>query len=165
MKEFRNGQEAHRVIYLAKPGGDQRSSKTDAHADLIMAMLDEHGDITLAEIQSTLLGKACPSGSAPSGGSLILAASRANKDRHAIEQDRPDILSQRRAWSDGQLDLEPEHPVFVDETKISTNMTRSHGRCAKGERLRMDFPRGHCKTNAPTTSGPADMIQHDRKTL
>jgi len=25
-------------------------------------------------------------------------------------------------------------------------MTRSHGRCAKGERLRMGFPHGHCKT-------------------
>jgi transposase len=37
-----------------KPGGDQRSSKTDAHAELIMAMLDENGDITLAEIQSSL---------------------------------------------------------------------------------------------------------------
>lgn len=37
-----------------KPGGDQRSSKTDAHADLIMAMLEEEGDITLAEIQSGL---------------------------------------------------------------------------------------------------------------
>lgn len=34
-----------------KPGGDQRSSKTDAHAELIMAMLAENGDITLAEIQ------------------------------------------------------------------------------------------------------------------
>jgi transposase len=34
-----------------KPGGDQRSSKTDAHAEQIMAMLEEQGDITLAEIQ------------------------------------------------------------------------------------------------------------------
>jgi transposase len=28
----------------------------------------------------------------------------------------------------------------------ATNMTRSHGRCAKGERLRMGFPHGHRKT-------------------
>ena len=40
-----------------KPGGDQRSSKTDTHADLIMAMLDEDRDITLAEIQSGLAGQ------------------------------------------------------------------------------------------------------------
>ncbi|MBB4860963.1 transposase [Novosphingobium chloroacetimidivorans] len=37
-----------------KPGGDQRSSKTDAHAELILAMLEENGDITLAEIRTGL---------------------------------------------------------------------------------------------------------------
>jgi transposase len=37
-----------------KPGGDQRSSKTDKHAGLIMSMLGKDGDITLAEIQSGL---------------------------------------------------------------------------------------------------------------
>jgi transposase len=36
--------------------------------------------------------------------------------------------------------------VFIDETWTATNMTRSHGRCAKGERLRMGFPHGHRKT-------------------
>ena len=77
------------------------------------------------------------SGSAPCGGSLIVAAFHAKKTGHAIEQDRPDILSQRRVWFDGQLDLEPERLVFIDETWTATNMTRSHGRCARGERLRM----------------------------
>ena len=27
--------------------------------------------------------------------------------------------------------------MFIDETWTATNMTRSHGRCARGERLRM----------------------------
>jgi transposase len=36
--------------------------------------------------------------------------------------------------------------LFIDETWTATNMTRSHGRCAKGERLRMGFPHGHRKT-------------------
>jgi hypothetical protein len=45
-----------------------------------------------------------------------------------------------------QLDLEPERLVFIDETWTATNMTRSHGRCARGERLRMGFPHGHRKT-------------------
>ena len=36
--------------------------------------------------------------------------------------------------------------MFIDETWTATNMTRSHGRCAKGERLRMGFPHGHRKT-------------------
>jgi transposase len=36
--------------------------------------------------------------------------------------------------------------VFIDETWTATNMTRTHGRCRKGERLRMGFPHGHRKT-------------------
>ena len=73
-------------------------------------------------------------------------ASRAKKTGHAIEQDRPDVLKQRQAWFNGQLDLHPERLVFIDETWTATNIARSHGRCAKGERLRMDFPHGHRKT-------------------
>lgn len=59
------------------------------------------------------------------------------KTGHEIEQDRPDILRQRPTSFDGQLDLEPERLVFIDETWTATNMIRSHGRCARGERLRM----------------------------
>jgi len=36
--------------------------------------------------------------------------------------------------------------VFIDETWTATNMTRTHGRCRKGERLQMGFPHGHRKT-------------------
>ena len=36
--------------------------------------------------------------------------------------------------------------MFIDETWTATNMARSHGRAAKGERLRMGFPHGHRKT-------------------
>lgn len=45
---------AHGRAVARKPGGNQRSSKTDAHAELIRTMLKEKGDITLAEIQSGL---------------------------------------------------------------------------------------------------------------
>ncbi len=36
--------------------------------------------------------------------------------------------------------------MFIDETWASTNMARRHGRCAKGERLRIGVPHGHWKT-------------------
>lgn len=55
-------------------------------------------------------------------------------------------MKQRHEWFDGQPDLQPERLVFIDETWTATNMTRSHGRCPKGERLRMGFPHGHRKT-------------------
>jgi hypothetical protein len=35
---------------------------------------------------------------------------------HAAEQERPDVLSRRWAWFEGQIDLDPERLVFVDET-------------------------------------------------
>jgi transposase len=36
--------------------------------------------------------------------------------------------------------------LFIDETSANTQMTRSHGRCAKGKRLVMSKPHGHWKT-------------------
>lgn len=43
--------------------------------------------------------------------------------------------------------LRPTHPW------TATNMARTHGRCAKGERLRMGFPHGHRKTTT-LVAGP-----------
>ncbi len=42
--------------------------------------------------------------------------------------------------------MDPDRLVFIDETWTATNMARTHGRCAKGQRLRMGFPHGHRKT-------------------
>jgi transposase len=68
------------------------------------------------------------------------------KTGHAVEQSRPDILEQRQRWFEEQLDLDPKRLVFIDETCTATNMSRTHGRSTKGERLRMGFPHGHRKT-------------------
>ncbi|WP_220124994.1 transposase [Roseovarius sp. TE539] len=79
----------------------------------------------------------------------LLSAARDHKEKktgHAVEQDRPNVLKKRLDWFNGQLDLDPERLVFVDETWTATNMARSHGRCKRGERLRMGFPHGHRKT-------------------
>ena len=56
------------------------------------------------------------------------------------------MLSRRRAWFDGQLDLEPERLVFIDETGASTKMARLYGRAPRGRRLRAGVPHGHWKT-------------------
>ncbi len=66
----------------------------------------------------------------------------------------------RQDWFDGQIDLDPERLVFIDGEEdqktiqwivfptngAKTNMARTHGRCARGERLRMGLPHGHWKT-------------------
>ena len=55
-------------------------------------------------------------------------------------------MQRRHQWFGTQLDLDRERLVFIDETWTAANVTRSHGRCAKGQRLRMGFPHGHRKT-------------------
>ena len=45
-----------------KPGGDQRSAKTDAHADFILGLVAQRGDITLAEMQAAMAERGSPVG-------------------------------------------------------------------------------------------------------
>ena len=101
----------------------------------------------------------------------------------------------REAWFEGQLDLDPTHIVFIDETAANTKMARLYGHAPRGERCRAAVPHGHWKTttftaglrydgiaapmvldgptpfaasprkNAPITSPPQDTMQYDRKLL
>jgi transposase len=80
------------------------------------------------------------------GASSNADGSRSKKDRHAAEQDRPDGLSRREEWFEGQFDLDPHTLVFIDETGASTKMARLHRRAPRGERLRAAIPHGHWKT-------------------
>ena len=91
-------------------------------------------------------GPACQRALARSGASSTGTGSRAKKTAHAGERDRPDILTQRWEWFEGQLDLDPDRLVFIGETWASTNMARTRGRSPRGERLRAAIPHGHWKT-------------------
>jgi hypothetical protein len=59
--------------------------------------------------------------------------SRKKKTGHAAEQDREDVAEAREEWFEGELDLDPEKRVFIDETSVSTNMARRLGRAPSGE--------------------------------
>ena len=52
----------------------------------------------------------------------------------------------RLAWFEGQLALDPDRLVFLDETATTTKMVRRYGRAPRGERCRMAVPFGHGKT-------------------
>jgi transposase len=82
----------------------------------------------------------------PSGASTHNKASRSKKTAHAAEQQRSRVDAQRQAWFEGQIDLEPERLIFIDETGASTKMARRYGRAPKGERCRASIPHGHWKT-------------------
>jgi hypothetical protein len=45
-------------------------------------------------------------------------------------------MAAREAWFEGQLDLDPERVVFIDETAAATNMVRRYGRAPCGQRCR-----------------------------
>lgn len=81
-----------------------------------------------------------------SGISSTGAGSPIKKTAHATEQERPDVLLARAVWFVGQLDLDPERLVFLDETGASTKMARMRGRAPRGERGKAPVPHGHWKT-------------------
>jgi transposase len=52
----------------------------------------------------------------------------------------------RAGWRAHQHRLDPKRLSFIDETWIKTNMTRTCGWAAKGNRLTAHVPHGHWKT-------------------
>ena len=64
----------------------------------------------------------------------------------------------REAWFDAQLDLDPDHLVFIDETGANTKMARLYGRSPRGERCRAAVPHGHWKTTTFTAGLRSDGI-------
>ena len=61
-------------------------------------------------------------------------------------------MEARETWFEGQLDLDPERVVFLDETATATNMERRYGRAPRGERCRIAVPHGHYKTTTVTAA-------------
>lgn len=128
-------------------GGDRRSKAIEARRTAILGLAEADHDITLAEIKAALEAQGVRTG---------IGALWRFFDRHRItlkksrrmpqSRTAPDVLKKRRAWFDGQLDLDPARLVFIDETWASTNMARRYGRCPRGERLRGGIPHGHWKT-------------------
>jgi transposase len=72
------------------------------------------------------------------------------KTAHASEQQRADVKAAREVWFEGQLDLDPNRLVFIDETGASTKMARLRGRAPRGQRCRASVPHGHWKTTTLT---------------
>ena len=59
------------------------------------------------------------------------------------------MLKKRLEWFGGQLDLDPDKLVFIDETGASTNLARKGGRCRRGRRLRIGVPREYRSDDMP----------------
>ena len=68
------------------------------------------------------------------------------------QESRPDVRQAREAWFKGQLDLDPDRVVFLDETATATNVERRYGRAPRGERCRIAVPHGYDKTTTVTAT-------------
>jgi transposase len=67
----------------------------------------------------------------------------------ASECARADVHQERRLWRDqrqARMRLQPHRLVFLDETSVTTKMTRLRGRSPKGQRLKAQAPFGHWGT-------------------
>ncbi len=65
---------------------------------------------------------------------------------HATEQSREDVLIACRLWFEGQLDLNPDRLVFINEIGATTKAARLRGWALRGNRCRASEPHGHWKT-------------------
>jgi transposase len=131
-----------------KMGGDRRSQRIEAHAEFILKEIKTKPDTTIMELRDKIRER---HGLSFGYGTVwrFLARhkiTRKKKTGHAAEQERDDVAKAREAWFEGQLDLDPEKLVFIDETSISTSMARRFGWAPRGERCRAPVPFGHWKT-------------------
>ena len=67
------------------------------------------------------------------------------------------MARKRARWKRHQHRIDPRRLVFIDETWAKTNMTRTHGRARRGERLVARVPHGHW-----TTMTFIAALRHDR---
>jgi hypothetical protein len=65
----------------------------------------------------------------------------------------------RRRWRCGQRKLDAKRLIFIDETAVSTGMTRRGGRSPRGERLICKVPFGPWRTVTLVAA-----LRHDRVT-
>ena len=129
----------------ARRPGRRPGSKLDPHRDFLLAAVEAEPDSTIGELQRRLLGER---GVYASTGTIWTFLDRCDltfkkKSAHAAEQNRPDVREEREDWFEGQLDLDPEKLVFVDESFATANMARRYGRAPRGQRLRAPIPHGN----------------------
>jgi len=65
---------------------------------------------------------------------------------HAQEREREDVQAARQQWNVTVQDRTAQRLIFLDETWVSTHMTRLYGYAPRGQRLVAAVPHGHWKT-------------------
>ena len=130
----------------ARPMGGARRAVLAGERDWLLARVAAVPDLTLREIRAELSGRGVVVGLWAVWRFYEAEGITFKKTIVAAEQTRADIASRRRRWARLQAAVDPRRFVFIDETWAKTNMTRLHGRIARGQRLRALVPYGRWKT-------------------
>lgn len=67
------------------------------------------------------------------------------KSLHAIERDSEANLGRRKEFLEAIRAISPERLIYLDESGVTTSMTRLYGRCLGGRRIHEATPGGHWK--------------------
>jgi len=119
----------------AKPMGGRHQRRSLAmQRDWMLARIAEKPDLTLRELVAELQERCVAT-------SYGFGVASARRRRHQLQKkactlrskDRPDVAKRREQWKKYQSRLDASHLVFIDETWAKTNMTRTHGWCARGK--------------------------------
>jgi arginine repressor len=122
-------------------------------------LVAEQPDITLAELKALLAKEKVTVGQSSISRFLRHLNLRLKKSLRAAEQDRPDVAAGRKALQKQQPRLDLKRLVFIDETSVSTTITRLYGRAPQGERLIQKVRHGNWKTITFVAA-----LRHDRVT-
>jgi transposase len=128
------------------PIGGHRRSRLADREQVLRVWITAEPDLTLAELQQRLAKQGVATKIATLWHQLNKWKLTFKKTLHADEQERADVQAARRAWSEAQPGMDIEKLVFIDETWISTSMTRHYGRAPRGQRCIASAPHGHWET-------------------
>src|SRR6516164_1600119 len=119
----------------ARPMGGNRPYALAGERDWLLARVAEKPDVTLRALVAELAERGIKVSYYAVWHLFEHEGISFKKSLHASEQDRPDVARRRAQWKKYQGRLDPSRLVFIDETWAKTNMTRTHGRARRGERL------------------------------
>jgi transposase len=80
------------------------------------------------------------------GGSTSSGTATEKKSLHAAEQDTAEGQLRRSQWREETGQIEAERLIFLDESGVTTEMTRRYGRARRGDRVPEATPGGHWRT-------------------
>src|ERR1700716_3189090 len=126
--------------------GGWRQLLLKSEREWLVARIAENPALTLRAVVAELAARGTPASYGAVWRFFRREGITFKKSLHASEQDRPDVARRRARWQKYQGRLDPKRLVFIDETWAKTNMTRRHGRCARGSRLVAKVPHRRWRT-------------------